>query len=562
MRAIISLLVAVLLVGCTEIQTSGPVQEVPLGSEQLGVQIIAKPPQPGVTAVRLVEGFVQAMAEPEADYAVARQYLTPEMTQLWDPRNGGSVYRGVVADEEGAVLVRGVRTGELDPVGRFTATSDELSHDFGVVEVDGEWRIGAPPEGVLVADYIFERYWSHVTIYFGSADGKHLVPDLIHVPDALLTPGRIVEALVAGPSDALKPAVINAMGEGVALATQGASMNDVGTVKVALTRLNENMPDARRALLGAQLLWSLTAMPRVTGLRITDDGDPFSLPDQNADLVVALASQERFQLLSRTATTDLFGVRDGVGVRIDAGGKVLPMSSGDAKVSEVAVSVDGTLVGFIDEARQAVYVGPLGGELVPVSPGRLNLRSAQFALGDLWLIGDDSTGSTHLLRVNEQGKVTEVDVGEISGNLVDFSITQAGVRMAAVVEQGDVRTLMMSSVVEGARPRLTSVASLPILGGIRSPLKGFRSLDWGGETELVVIAEAQSGPSIHRSRMDGSLVEDLGPLSDEPVQVSALPDSGGSAVVMRTADDKVLRYDANNRWTRVDEMLQDVSYPG
>ncbi len=560
-RFVICFLAMVLLAGCTDIQTSGPVTEVPLGSEPRGVQIIAEPPQPGVTAVRLVENFVQAMADPGVDYAVARQYLTEESAAEWNPRAGGSVYRGVVADSDGAVQVRGIQTGVLDAGGRFTATGDEMSHDFGVVQANGEWRIGNPPAGVLVSDYIFERYWSHVTVYFGSVVGNHVVPDLIHVPDALLTPGRIVEALVAGPSPAIESSVVNALGPSVGLAAKSASVDSEGTVLVALTGLDTAMPEDRRRLLGAQLLWSLTAIPRVTGLQILNDGRTYPLPDENVATVLELSSQQRFQLLSRMASPDIFGVREGVGVRIDRDGKVLPMRSEDAKVSEVAVSIDQTLVGFVNETRTAVFVGPLGGALGEVSPGRDNLRSAQFALGNLWFLGDDAAGITHLMRINGQGKVVEVDVTELDGALIDFSVTQAGVRVAAVVEKAGTRRLMMSSIQESSRPRLVAGADLSLLIG-RTPLSNFRSLDWSGETEFVVAADSSTQDSIHRARMDGSFVEDLGPLSEQPVQVSALPASGGNAVVMRSRDNAVLLHDANKRWTRLSGVLQDVTYPG
>lgn len=165
-RILSCLLLVLLVTGCTDIQTAGPVQEVPLGPEQLGVQIAPEPPQPGVSPVRLVEGFVQAMADSEADYAVAREYLTSQASKEWVPQDGGVVYKGVVGEDGDAVFVTGTRTGVLDERGRFTAVSDELVHDFGVVMVDGEWRISAPPAGLLVSDYIFERYWSHATVYF------------------------------------------------------------------------------------------------------------------------------------------------------------------------------------------------------------------------------------------------------------------------------------------------------------------------------------------------------------------------------------------------------------
>lgn len=562
MRIIGALLVLVLLAGCTSIETVGPVEEVPIGTEPRGVQFAPEPPQPDVTPTGLVEGFIQAMTDPEADYDIARQYLTEGSSAAWDPRRGGAVYSGVVSEEDGSILVRGIRTGSLDDVGRFTATSDELVHDFGVTDVDGEWRISLPPEGVFISDYIFERYWSHISVYFGSNEGNHVVPDVIHVPTDFLTPGRIVEAVVAGPSAAIGVSVRNAVDGGVFLAAEGASVDASGTVTVALSGLDEDMPDEKRRLLGAQLLWSLTAIPRVTGLRIVNDGTPFLLPDQNPSLVLELSSQQGYQVLSRTATTDLFGVQDGVGVRIDSSGRVLPMVSADATVSEVAVSVDGTLVGFIDEARSTVFVGPLGGALLPVSPGRTNLRGAQFSLGNLWFMGDDAFGVAHLMRVSEQGKVVVVDSGELTGELVDFAVAQAGVRVAAVVERAGKRQLMLSSLVEEKRPRLVSVTKLPLLGALRGPLAGYFGLDWSGETDLVVVAETQSVRSIHRARLDGSLVEDLGPLPADPVQVSALPGTGDDAVAARSKDGEVLRHEANNRWTRLEVELQDVSYPG
>ena len=120
-RKLACALMALLLMGCTDIQTTGPVDEVPMGSEPRGVQIAPDPPQPGVAPVRLVEGFVQAMADPESDWAVARQYLTAGASAQWRPRDGGTVYKGVVSEEEGAVLVRGPSAGIQDAVGRRTA---------------------------------------------------------------------------------------------------------------------------------------------------------------------------------------------------------------------------------------------------------------------------------------------------------------------------------------------------------------------------------------------------------------------------------------------------------
>ena len=561
-RTMTCILLALLLIGCTDISTTGPVQEVPLGSEQRGVQIVAEPPQPGVTPVRLVEGFIQAMSNPELDYDVARQYLSKEAAADWDPQQGGMVYQGVVSEEDGSVRVTGTRNGVLDPDGRFTATSDDLFHDFDVVDVEGEWRISGPPEGVLVSDYIFERSWSHVTIYFMDSTGDHVVPDLVHVPDALLTPSRVVDAQIAGPSPRIVNSVRNAVAPQVALAAEGASVDANGTATVALTGLAKDTPDDRRRLLGAQLLWSLTAIPRVTGLRITSNGEQFSLPEQTTAGVLELTSQQGYQRLSRAATTDLFGVRDGVAGRIGPDEVFQPMSSDDVRVGEVAVSVDGALVAFIDESRTRLLLGPLGGAIEETTPGFVNLRSAQFTLGNLWMMGDDAQGITRLLQVDAQGVVIEVENGDMPGTMLDFSITQAGARLAGVVIRAGIRRLVVASVVSGAKPRLAPADDLPLLAATRSRLTGYYTLDWSGETELAVVADSTRGRSVYLTRVDGSLVEDLGPLSEDPVGMSALPRPGGGAIVVRAEDGTVLRHDATTRWTRMKGLLQEVSFPG
>lgn len=73
------------LVGCADLPTSGPVEQVDVVLEQPSVDIAPEPPVEGMTPEQLVDGFLLAMADSEADYAVARQYLTPEADDAWRP---------------------------------------------------------------------------------------------------------------------------------------------------------------------------------------------------------------------------------------------------------------------------------------------------------------------------------------------------------------------------------------------------------------------------------------------------------------------------------------------
>ena len=71
-RWIAALLLALLTTGCATVPISGPVEEVPLSDRPGGIDIAPQPPATDVTPARLIEGFLQAMADPADDYAIAR----------------------------------------------------------------------------------------------------------------------------------------------------------------------------------------------------------------------------------------------------------------------------------------------------------------------------------------------------------------------------------------------------------------------------------------------------------------------------------------------------------
>lgn len=86
---------------------------------------------------------------------------------------------------------------------------------------------------------------------------------------------------------------------------------------------------------------------------------------------------------------------------------LLPRSDGSA---DAAVSLDGVTVAYIDEAREELSLGQLGGQVTPMRPGYTNLRAPQFVLGALWLLGDDEDGETRLLTLDRAGAVVAVRV--------------------------------------------------------------------------------------------------------------------------------------------------------
>ena len=557
---LVACLLAALVGACSQIPATGPVSQVSMTTQGRVVQIAPEPPQAGMSASRVVEGFLQAMADPTGGYSVARQYLIEAVRDSWNPEAQTLVYEGWVDEDNGVFALRGSVKGTIDPVGRFLVGEAEISHDFGVVAEDGEWRIAAPPDGVLLSNYIFARSYTPVKSYFVANEGQTVLPDLLHMPQSEVIPARIIEAQLAGPSQDLSPVVHNAIPAGVSIGPGGATVDTAGTVTVDLDGLPAAMSDEAKRELGAQLLWSLSSIPRVTGMKITSGGRPYAMPGQNEQLILELSSQQGYQPLSRASTADLYGVSGTQPGRLNPDGVFVANSSESEPVSMMAASLDGSLVAFVAGDPAVVRIGPTGGGLVAVDTGLTGATGAQFAQGKLWLLGIDTGGQQQILSMSSQGAVSVVDSAALPGQIVDFSVDASGARIAAIVRR-DGQTRLGTAVLMQGRV-LSAWQELQLAPSRGAQLSDYAAVDWTGEVALAVVARGSANPSVFVARSDGSDVSDLGPISSAPVQVTALPRPGGDAIAARTADGTVLVHQPSSTWRSTEAALSWISYPG
>ena len=555
------IIVVTLTIGsCASIPTSGPVTEVTVSASGQGVQIAPEPPQKGMSASRIVEGYLQAMADPTGDYEIARQYLSATARGQWVPRRGTIIYDGWGEAVGEGMELRGTTRGTLDAVGRFTVSRESLTHDFGLTSEAGEWRISAPPDGVLLSSYIFARSYSSVRSYFIARSGQGVVPEPLHLPTSEITPGRIVEAQLAGPGALLSSGVRNAIPEGTRLGTAGATVDSSGVVTVALEGVPQGLGDAERRELGAQLLWSLSSIPKISGLHLTVDGKPYSMPEQNDKQVLELSSQQDYQPLSKAGSADLYGVHEGRAGKLSADTSFIPLSGDGAPAEMTAISLDGAFTATVTGSPATVRIGPSGGVPVQVDTGLTRAGSVHFAQGRLWLLGRGSSGEQQLLSVSPQGEIAAIDLTALPGELVDFSLDASGTRAAVLLGIGEATRFGVASLIEGSS--VTDWQEIPLTASQDRELSDAVALDWTGEVNVAVIASAGSGRSVFVVAVDGSEVIDLGPVSVSPVQVTALPRPGGDAVALRAADGTVLLYEQHGAWQQAKTAMAWISYPG
>lgn len=220
--------VALLLSGCASMPGSGPVQSVDSSqrpdSESL-VRVYGVAPQDDALPQQIVRGFLEAITSDDERFETARQYLTPERAGSWDPFTGITVLSsglGLSSPRGGdsRVELSGARLATVDGTHVYTPQTGAYRGTFDLRQVDGEWRIDALPDGLVMSEADFRRIYRSVDTYYyadlgaeaprASGGDEALVPDPVYVRRRIDPVGDTVRALLDGPSEWHDPVVTTA----------------------------------------------------------------------------------------------------------------------------------------------------------------------------------------------------------------------------------------------------------------------------------------------------------------------------------------------------------------
>jgi hypothetical protein len=307
-----------LLAGCAGIPTSGPVgtQEIDSGEGGDDLTFLPAGPQPGATPQELLVGFLRAQRAPRGDFQVARSFLTEEFRTIWRPtsivRVSDTPIAPVELDEDSYQL-----TVRLDAVvnaaGNYAdlaePQSEDLPYEFAL-NADGEWRISAAKDGILLPSRPFASAFVASPLYFFEPSGKYLVPDVRWFPDTASRADRIVTEMLAGQSDWYKPPVlITAFPPG----TELSSVTDVnGVTTVDLTGDIAAQSTGAKRRMQQQLAASLATLAGTSGVTMTVGGFPVEVGEGPvADTVLPVSAKtlgyadDSFGFLSRTSVERL-----------------------------------------------------------------------------------------------------------------------------------------------------------------------------------------------------------------------------------------------------------------
>ena len=539
---------ALLLAGCgniptaltAQVPTSGPIQQGEKVSDTTDgqfIRVIARPPSPGMTPTQLIQGFLDASASFEGDHFVARQYLTKQASDTWDPSTVVRVFEGsgTLTEAGRRVNFSASQAATIGANGTYRVSDAGVSllAGYDVTKVDGEWRISGLSSGLVLSQPDVERTFRSLAVYFFNPSFTQLVPDPRLIP--VYGPAQattLTRYLLAGPSEWLQPAVRTGFPDGVRLNLESVPIVN-GIAQVDLNRSARLASDQARVSLSEQLVWTLAQLSDVKAVNITAAGEPFLVPD-----VASPQPRDSWPDVNPNAmpvgTTSYVAQTAGVVALTDQGTISVLGPAGTSDFTDIAVSGDNTVLAGIDAKGNLIKVG-----LTARAPReRIALDGAPSApafgpAGSLWVV----VAGNGLEAVDERGVVTPITVQGLDRRSFILAAVPSrdGTRVALIVRTGARTRLLLARVTSGGS---SAAADLTVSDPrrVENQLTELVDVAWERSDRLLVLGST-GGADLHAFTVniaDGTVADNGGVIG--AVSIAAAP---GQQSLMGTADGKV-----------------------
>lgn len=434
-RAVIAAVVAgicVALVGCGGIPGSGSVQEGQVIDVEDAPDFGYDPsgPQAGATQAEILTGFIQAATSPQDDYAIARTFLTTALADDWEP-NAITQVRSAAGvtqpNADGTFSYVFSSPAYVDNLGTYYSEDSGTQRlDFSFTQnADGEWRISAAPDGIVLSSDGFNDIFDDRALYYFDSTYQYLVPDVRWFPRTTRLATRLVSTLLSGQSGWLAQGITNSeFPTGTTLRSAVAIESGVATVDLS-EEVRDATPEAR-----ARMAEQLKATLGTASVVITVRDVALEVPDSLEVPVVNPTSQST--LLARTEEGFGFvGANGSLSALAGQSAEIVSLDARDATLSRdrefsAVLAPDGVHIVFADNSDQMQLDARAG--LLPPSTD---------ASGFVWSMPQ---GDASAIRVFDQaGERVAVTTPIAAGTRVaSFAVSRDGSRLMTytVAESG------------------------------------------------------------------------------------------------------------------------------
>jgi len=510
------------------------------------IRVIPQGPRTGMTAVQVVQGFLDASAAAEDDHAVARDYLTSQAAARWRPDSGVQVFKGTpeLTLAGTSVLFSAPLVGKISEKGNYAITQgvSALNAKFSLIRQEGQWRIEELPQGLELSIVDMQRAYRSLSVFYFNPQFNTLVPDsrMIAVPGNGLATG-LMEALLAGPNEWLAPAVRNAFALGVGLNFRNVPIEN-GVARVDLTADAGLATDETRREMAQQIVWTMRQVPEVRAVSITSGGQILSIPG----IPYPIPRDQWPQI-------DPSGLESGASAIVASWSGVLQLNrlnsvriAGNPNVTnsalvQVVSNKSGGMLAAID------VLGRVWSTTVDSSPSWSQLPIARAVQ---WLDFDPSGGlwiwneANGLAVWDAPGPLKSIPVqGLPSGSTVIKAVpSRDGSRVALIARSGVNTSVYLARIVQNVETNARTISE-PIR--LARSVSGLVDLDWSGANSLALIGRLGAGV-LQVFDLDlslGSLVAQGGPVG--PDSIASAP---GLPVLVSAKNGLIYQLDAGS-WT-------------
>lgn len=573
-----SLITALLLSGCVSVPTSGSVEQANSGVRQddSRPEVVPKPPVQNASPRVIIDGFLLAMSRYQPGYQIAKQFLTTDARASWRPEDRITIYNNPKYDSTASNVVLSMsKIGDVGPDGSYSAESGELTQNFGMQkDAKGQWRISNPPDGLLISDTSFSASYTSYNLYFFDPQFRTLVPDPIYLPIDGQTASAMLQALLRGPTTALRPAVTTAFPR----ASLSSVVTENGIAQISLGNVVGQLKGQQLTQLAAQIAWTLGQIEDSPphGFRLTANGNLLQVPGQlgsgeNAYVPIPYGAQ--FAPIPEQQSDDLMAVQNGaiVSVRAD-GSQITPLAGVLGRkgydINALAVDPQSKMLSVVTDGRRVLRSQPIGASTVNtlLYNQRDLLRPDYTRYDELWAVSGSARNQVVRVFNGNSTKPTLVQAPWLARYpMINFQISPDGTRMAVIVRAGDHDLLAVAPIIRGDTIRLGELDVVDLADSDSTQVQELADLGWISSTRLLVLGAATQGASFepYGVEIDGSQFERVGTSDNWGATglSTAVDKSGAYHAVVSGKDAKSWIYRSGDQWTLLPGSLTGTSYP-
>jgi hypothetical protein len=511
--ALVAAAAASCLTACVQVPSAGPVVETTESVQPTPVENPDNnppPPQPGMTPTEIVSGFFEAMTATPLQTSTAQLFLTATGRSLWKPQHSVVAY-GSLGPPRGRTTVQ-VRLRGADRVGAggqwlggLTPSASRIS--FPMRRENGEWRIAAAPNALLVPRGFYDQTFQDASLYFFDPSARILVPEVVHMPQGQQLTTALMQALVLGPGPSLA-------GVARTFIPPGLTVNPVVVTKgVADVTLQDSDPGPANSrttrLMLTQFAGTLGQDPSVRTFTVSIGGRQVTDASGSSTFRVDSPDFAKYDPSVPKGSSQLYALRRG---RLVSGRPTHltpvtgPFGTADQGIGAFAVSLEDSQVA--GTTPTALLVGPVRGTArpTPVLSGTGLLRPAWDFAGRLWEVENTRSEGAVVVYI-AHGRSHEVRVPGVTGQDVRlFLVSRDASRLVAVIRGAARDRLVVSRLrydVDGRHVSGTRARDLRWSAGTGTRIRDIGW--WTSPTRIAVLDQVSDAQAEVRTlAVDGS----------------------------------------------------------